>query len=490
MPRWTLRRVSLFCFTALGATGLAIAPMAWSPAERQALRAAEDSASPAATVEAAVKVLDLRTLPLPEGAAPGEIRQVGSLSYESPVDLAKAFQFHRTQLLEKGWKELPGSMVEATYASGMFQKAGYVISVTTSDASRPGKPGASRVSVFNFGNLRLDKLPVPHGLKALFVNEATASYVTETPVADAAAACRKRLLEAGWEPYGSTPASPDLAMQILKQNAVQLTLVVSKAPAQGNRTVISFSTLLLSCDIPAPSDAENLQYADVTKMLRFESLDDYEAVAKFYQEKLGAKGWKPTAKSLSHQQDQFKRPIAVQVFRNEAGDMVSLDLKKQDDRTHATLAHMTRDEQLAADKRARDAAEKQAAQARSPRKPLPLPSLPGITSTPEAKTETTAITTPDSVRKIDRTSDNVLQIKVAPGKGSSTVKAIRQELLKAGWKEEDSDLGEMTGNLTLKNGTRMLTLTFVDTGFTDVNIMVIGIGTKLETTRGGKAGAK
>lgn len=490
MPRWTLRRISLFCFTALGTGALVVAPAAWSPAGRQILRAAEDTASPVATVEAAVKVLDLRTLPLPEGAAPGEIRQVGSLSYESPVDLAKAFQFHRTQLLEKGWKELPGSMVEATYASGMFQKAGYVVSVTTSDASRPDKPGASRVSVFNFGNVRLDRLPVPAGLKALFVNEATASYVTETPVTDAAAACRKRLLEAGWEPYGSTPASPDLAMQILKQNAVQLTLVVSKAPAQGNRTVISLSTLLLSCDIPAPSGAENLQYADITKTLRFESPDDYEAVAKFYQEKLGAKGWKPTAVSLSHQQDEFKRPIAVQVFRNEAGDMVSLDLRKQDGRTHATLTHMTRDEQRAADKRARDAAEKQAVQARSPQKPLPQPSLPGIKPSPAAEEETTTIATPDTTRKIERTSDNVLQIKVAAGKGASTVKIIRQELLKAGWKEEESDAGGMTGSLTLKNGTRMLTLTFVDTGFTDVTIMVIGIGTKLEAARSDKAGAK
>lgn len=490
MSRWIFRRVSLFCFTALGTGTLAFAPADWSPAGSQVLLAAEDSASLAATVEEAMKVLDLRTLPLPESATQGEARQVGALSYESAADLAKAFQFHRAQLLEKGWKELPGSMVEATYASGMFQKAGYVVSVTTSDASQPGKPGASRVSIFNFGNIKLDKLPVPAGFKPLFVSEAATSYATETPVVDAAAACRKRLLEAGWEPYGSTPASPDLAMQTLKRNAVQLTLVASKAPAQGNRTVISFSTLLLSCDIPAPAGAENLQYADVTKTLRFESPDDYEAVAKFYQEKLGAKGWKPTAKSLSHQQDQFQRPIAVQVFRNEAGDMVSLDLKKQDDRTHTTLTHLTRDEQLAADKRARAAAEKKAAQAETPQEPLPLPSLSGITSTPAAKAETTTIAAPDSVKKIDRTSDNVLQIKVAAGRGASTVKIIRQELLKAGWKEEDSDIGEMTGNLTLKNGTRMLTLTFVDTGFSDVNIMVIGLGTKLEAARGDKAGAK
>src|SRR5262245_56353431 len=64
---------------------------------------AADPVEPA-SVEQAVKVLDLRTLELPQGAAPAEMRQVSSVTYEIKIDPKMAFQIQQQQLIKLGWK--------------------------------------------------------------------------------------------------------------------------------------------------------------------------------------------------------------------------------------------------------------------------------------------------------------------------------------------------------------------------------------------------
>ena len=112
MKRITWKTCLRTCVAAIGMSVLATSgPVLFvSPA---ALVAAEDSANEAATVEEAAKVLDLRTLPLPEGAVVPLGRYLGSLNYETKADLKKAFQFQQLLLTKLGWKELPGAMDEA-----------------------------------------------------------------------------------------------------------------------------------------------------------------------------------------------------------------------------------------------------------------------------------------------------------------------------------------------------------------------------------------
>jgi hypothetical protein len=61
-------------------------------------------------------------------------------------------------------------------------------------------------------------------------------YVTEAPVENTKEACRKLLLAEGWVPYGAAGDT-----QSFKQNAVRLSATVSSAPAQGGKTMISYS---------------------------------------------------------------------------------------------------------------------------------------------------------------------------------------------------------------------------------------------------------
>jgi hypothetical protein len=453
---------------------------------------AADPASHAATVEEAVKVLDLRNFRLPAGAVPSAVRSVGSLDYEIEANPKQAFQTQQQQFLKLGWKELPGSMAEATYGSGMFQKSNFVVSVTTSEAGKPGAPPQSRVSLINFGNVRLTTLPVVKGAKSLFVSEATAMYVCEPAPADTAKATRALLIDAGWEPYGSLGNSPDSVMMTFKRNAVQIQANIGVAPAQGGKTSVMYSALQLSADIPAPATAQELQYVDSQKTLRFTSTDGFGDVAGYYQQELGKRGWKSTTEEFVAATDQFKRPIGMLTFRNSAKDLISLDLESRNERTLAVVKHMTADELAAAAERAREAERKQLAEkaAGGTKKPMPEVDGPDIDSligdaikrtTPAGKGEKVAIPTPAKAKKVDQTSDNVLQIKLAAGTGKAGAEFIRDQLIEAGWKLADNaKVDKTSGNLSVSKGTQRVTLTFMDTGFTDVTMMVIGIGAKLE----------
>ena len=486
----------------------------------------KSSATPAAdahpaSVETAAEILDLRTLPLPEGTENFSTPEVGAASYHTKAEVKSAFEYHQRQLLQQGWKELPGSAANEQYANGMFSKAGYTLVVTAIPNGEPGKDPKCLVSLTNFGNVPLKSLPVVEGAKSTFINEATAMYSTSEAVPEVAEKTLKLLVDSGWEPYGFNDASPELKQFAVKQNAIRVFVMVSVAPAQNNATSIIYSSTLLAADISAPSDAEEVQFNGATKTLQFSSPQDFEGVAKFYNDTLPKKGWKPTTETLVTSLDQFDRPIAFQVFRNGAGDILTLDLEKMDEKTSAEVVHLTSAEHEAAEKRAREAALAKAASDKADKKQketvdeeeMDIDALAdaalsealksvngGKVSGKSKKPSKDGVTLriPEGA-KSKQTSDNVVQIKVGAGKGLATATFIVDQLKKAGWNIDEEDLEESAGNLQLTKDSDMVTLTFVDTGFTDVNMMVIGIGTPVtigeseepsKTDRGKKPGSR
>ena len=452
-----------------------------------------------ATVEQAVKVIDMRTVKLPEGAVTAAGRQVASVTYEIQSDPKLSYQRQQQELIKAGWKELPGSLVEAAYGNGMFQKSGFVILLSTSESGQPDQPGMSRVSLSNFGNVRPASLPVVKSAKSSFANEATAMYFTEAKPEEVVEATAKLMTAAGWEPYGTSGSLPDFLSMNFKRNAVQAQASVGISPAQQGKTSIMYATQLLSVDLPAPANAADVQYVDMLKTLRFTSSDDYDGVGKFYQQRLAGQGWTPTTPQLVKSTDRFKRPIAMQIFRNVAKDMLTLELSTQDEKTHAVIKHLSDDELAELEKKVRDdeqklLAEQEARQKKSMRekKPTPGADVPDIdaiindalNNSPAAKETTVRIPIPQKAKKVDRTSDNVLQIKLPAGKGKGAAESIRDQLVAAKWKlDDDADLDETAGNLTFKKGSQQVTLTYVDTGLSDVMMMVIGIGAKLEPAK-------
>lgn len=220
---------------------------------------ADENKTPA-TVEEAAKVLNLSTFPQMDGAKASESRHVANLSYVAPGDPKKALEFHRKTFSTQGWKELPNSTVTDDSASAMFGRDEFVVSLSVIPYEKSGVS----VRLQNLGNIKPGQLPVPPGAKAVYVGDPTAMYDTQAAVPATADAIRNLFVAQGWVPYGKAGDTDNF-----KKNAILATSTVSSAPAQGGKTMIQYSTRLISSDIPAPPNVEDLRYLDEPPELTF-----------------------------------------------------------------------------------------------------------------------------------------------------------------------------------------------------------------------------
>jgi len=278
-------------------------------------RAADDATSAdaiktPATVEQAAKILDLSTFPLMDGAKPLELPQVANLFYLATGDVKTAFEFNRKALLAQGWKELPNSSVTDQSGSAMFSRSGFVVFVTVTPH---GEPGSVQVRLLNQGNVKPGKLPVPPNAKPVYVGDSTAMYETEAAVPATVDACRNLFIAQGWVPYGDAGDSA-----VFKQNANLATATVSSAPAKGGKTTIQYTTQLISADIPAPPNVEELRYVDEPPELTFTTANQ-DAIVDFYSKTLATAGWKSTMDKMV---DVDEKPTMI--FRNAAKEMLTL----------------------------------------------------------------------------------------------------------------------------------------------------------------------
>src|SRR6266850_205912 len=271
-----------------------------------------DAIKTPATVEQAAKVLDLSKFPLVDGAKPLEVPQMANLFYLAPGDVKKAFEFNRKALIAQGWKELPNSSVTDQSASAMFSRSGFVVFVTVTPH---GEPGSVQVRLLNQGNVKPGKLPVPPNAKSVYVGDSTAMYETQAAVAATADACRNLFVSQGWVPYGD---APDTA--VFKKNAILATVYISSAAAQGGKTSIQYSNQLISSDIPAPPNVDDLRYVDEPPELTFATANQ-DAIAEFYRKALAAAGWKSTMEKMV---DVDEKPTMI--FRNPAKEMITLSV--------------------------------------------------------------------------------------------------------------------------------------------------------------------
>ena len=278
-----------------------------------------------ATVAAASGVLDLRSFERMPGAAKESMNTLGMLMYQAPANATAAFDFQQQRLTKAGWEELPGGYHNPNNHSAQFTKDEFQLFVSVSTVtSDPDKQGWSHVSLINNGNVRSESLPVPQGVKPLTSWGGAASYLTETRIDEVADQCRRLLTAAGWSPYGSA-GNGDTPIMYFKINAIRVMVWVSKAPAQGNQTMIRYSTELLSADLPVPPDAPDPRYEDVEQSLRFEYPgEDSLPVVKFYRDALAKLLWRPTTDNPIR---DAKEQTELMIFRNAAGDLIELELQ-------------------------------------------------------------------------------------------------------------------------------------------------------------------
>jgi hypothetical protein len=315
-----------------------------------------DGSTEPASVAVAAKALDLRTFPVLTGAKELSPATLGMLSYQVKQNVKSAFDFQKQQLQRLGFQELPGGYAAATSQSANFSKAGFRVAVSVSD----GGDGMVYVSVVNGGNVPLEKLPVPKGVKPFHPEAMPGSYLAEGKVLEVAEACRKLLLAAGWEPYGradTNATSADMQMHFFKRNAIRLQSWVSTAPAEGGKTMIRYSTELLQADLPLPPEIENPQYTDMQKTLRYDApLDQTDKILAFYQTALPKQGWTATT-DRPVKDDQKKTQFLI--FRNDAKDLLSLDLASYNEIVRVKVSYQSAAEVAEEEKRFKEKLERE-----------------------------------------------------------------------------------------------------------------------------------
>ena len=193
----------------------------------------------------------------------------------------------------------------------MFSRDGFVVSLSVI----PFEATGVSVRLQNLGNVKPGKLPVPPDAKPVYVGDPTAMYDTEAAVPATADAIRNLFVAQGWVPYGKAGDS-----DFFKQNAILATSTVSSAPAQGGKTMIQYSNQLISSDIPAPPDVEDLRYVDEPPELTFATTNQ-DAIVDFYRKTLAAAGWKSTMDKMV---DVDGKPTMI--FRNPAKEMITLSV--------------------------------------------------------------------------------------------------------------------------------------------------------------------
>lgn len=400
-----------------------------------------------ATVAEAVKVIDLRTLPLMVGAEPPQHRNVAGLSYTAPGTVKSVFEFHRKQLLGNKWKELPGGYVSDQAANATLARDGFSLSISVFPA---GKVGAVSVTIINHGNVKLSNLPVPPGVKPFFGGPVSASYITETSKEQTADACRKLLLAKGWQPYG-------MAGDVLffKQNAVRLAARISTAPAQGGKTVVDYSTELMSADLPAPADTIGLQYADVNTQLFFDVTTGKQEIIDFYRPTLAKAGWEATTENPI--KIDFKN---VLIFRNPIKDMLTLEMSDVDGKTRVLLKYQSAAEVAEIEQRIKANFERQKAEENKPLPKLVVALPTGATNLQQAK--------------------NRIEFQLPAGKARAAVEAWQKQLAKDGWKEKVSVIEDMAGSISFTKGSQDISVTYSDTGFLPAEVTVHATNVELE----------
>lgn len=428
-------------------------PKVVTPESPVSAPAIDDEIRQPATVAEAAKAFDLSSFPLMPGSKDDGRRVVASLAYEANGDVKSVFEYHRRALLDRQCKELSEAQIYDQSASGQFSKDGYHFSVSIFPRGEPGKVS---VRLQNHSNVNLSKLPVPPGAKFQYAFPGVSSFETTASVDETAAAVKQLLLDQGWQVYGSAGD-----VMTFKKNAVELNARVLAPPAQPGKTVIDYSAVQLSADLPAPADAEHVQYADDLKQLNLHAHGKPNEVAAWYQKALAPAGWKSTTDHPIH--DGLK---SFMIFRNPAKDLLNLDMwdLRKEKKVRVTLNHQSAAEVEVWDRKADEliaAKRKQDEEERTKPKPKAVIRLPaGAADIEASKTE--------------------IEFHVGTGMGKAAVDAVVKQLTAAGWKSESPVGDNMAGQLSLEKDGHSVKILYIDPGFIPAQITITGLGVELE----------
>lgn len=219
-------------------------------------------------------------------------------------------------------------------------------------------------------------------------------------------------------------------------------------------SMIDYSATLMSVDLPAPATTEQLQYADITAQLSFDTTLPQPEVVRFYRDALAGAGWEGTT----------TQPIRigfkdVLIFRNPTKDMLTLEMYTVDGKNRVFLKHQPAAELAELERQVRAEAQRK-------------------NNAPRAPSPKLAVALPADAQQVQQTTARI-EFKLAAGRAKSLVSAWRKQFAKEGWNEEVAALEEMAGAVSFRKGDQQLSLTYTDTGFLPTEITLQAIGVEL-----------
>jgi len=171
-----------------------------SPDEVTTTVSGKDLGKPA-TLKEAIDVINIMKLPRMEKATKGKRdKELYSLPigthYEVPDSVDVAASFYRKLLKEQGWTELTPDLEIEDHIHLKFEKNGFLL---VFGASHDKKDGVTKVSLLNYGNVDLRKLPFPPDAKFTSGRNNHINTTTTLSVDDAFEFYRKELAKLGWK---------------------------------------------------------------------------------------------------------------------------------------------------------------------------------------------------------------------------------------------------------------------------------------------------
>jgi len=350
----------------------------------------------------------------------------------------------------------------------MFSRSGFVVFVTVTPH---GEPGSVQVRLLNQGNVKPGKLPVPPNAKAVYVGDSTAMYETAAAVPATADAVRNSFIAQGWIPYGD---APDTA--VFKKNAILATAYISSAAAQGGKTSIQYSNQLISSDIPAPPNVDDLRYVDEPPELTFATANQ-DAIVEFYRKALAAAGWKSTMEKMV---DVDGKPTMI--FRNPAKEMITLAVPYDygSGKLGVSVRFQSATELAERDRKMKEMAPRlrAEAEAKAAKEAKEAAELAERNKVPKV-----AVTLPADAKDVKQTKDSI-KFTLGKGKAKTAVESFRKQFRDAGWKEDVASLERMAGTLLFSKGDgQRVNITYSDTGFMPTEVSVSAMRAELEAAK-------
>src|SRR5207244_642385 len=239
----------------------------------------------------------------------------------------------------------------------------------------------------------------------------------------------------------------------------------------GGKTIIKYSNQLISADIPAPPNVEDLRYVDEPPELTFATANQ-DVIVDFYRKTLAAAGWQST---LDHMLDIDEKPTMI--FRNPAKDMLTLaNSGVLHDKLLFSVRFQSAAEIAELDRRIKEEAPKlrAAAEAKAAKEAAELAE--------RNKVPKVAVTLPADAKVVKQTKDEI-RFTVGKGKAKAAVESLRTQFREAGWKEDVASMAAMAGTVLFsKEGGTSVNITYSDTGFMQTEVRVSSMQVDLEPT--------